>query len=191
MIESSVKIGASLPDEVTFQHSVFCQTVLPYRDPGPDVRIWERKQGQVSLSLEAGRVKDPHGDYVPVGLPYGPAARLLLCHLNTEALRTGSAVVDAGDSLSAFVRRLQGFDPNGYQIRRVRDQLVRLSSAVSASPPTAKGAPFRSIHRSSPPSMSGKKGLRENGSCFRRKSGFPPITLQACKPTLCRLTSGP
>ncbi|MFO1429953.1 MAG: hypothetical protein U1F76_07425 [Candidatus Competibacteraceae bacterium] len=81
MIESSVKIAATLPDEILFQHSVFCQTVLPYRDPGTEIRIWEREQGQVSLLLEAGRAKDPQGQYVPIGLPYGSAARLMLCHL--------------------------------------------------------------------------------------------------------------
>jgi hypothetical protein len=130
MIESSVKIGATLPDEVVFQHSVFCQTVLPYRDPGPDVRVWEREQGQVSLRLEAGHVKDPQGQYVPVGLPYGPAARLILCHLHTEALKTGRPAVDVGDSLTAFVRRLQGFDPNGQEIRKVKNQLIRLAAAL-------------------------------------------------------------
>jgi hypothetical protein len=130
LIESSVKIGATLPDEIVFQHSVFCQTVLPYRDPGPDVRIWEREQGQVSLRLEAGHVKDPQGQYVPVGLPYGPAARLILCHLHTEALKTGRPAVDVGDSLTAFVRRLHGFDPDGRQIRKVKDQLTRLSAAL-------------------------------------------------------------
>jgi len=139
MIESSVKIDATLPDEVVFQHSVFCQTVLPYRDPGPDVRIWEREQGQVSLSLEAGRIKDPQGQYVPVGLPYGPAARLILCHLHTEALKTGSPAVDVGDSLTAFVRRLHGFDPDGRQIRKVKDQLTRLAAALIRLAATREG----------------------------------------------------
>src|SRR5512143_303857 len=112
MIESSVKIAAALPDEILFQHSVFCQTVLPYRDPGPNIRVWERKQGRVSLSLEAGRAKDPQGQYVPVGLPYGSAARLMLCHLNTTALQTGKRAVETGSSMTAFFRRLQGRDCN-------------------------------------------------------------------------------
>src|SRR6202035_139048 len=30
---------------VTFQHSILCQTSLPYRDPGDDVRTWERLNG--------------------------------------------------------------------------------------------------------------------------------------------------
>lgn len=130
MIESSVKIGATLPDDLLFQHTVFCQTVLPYRDPGPEVRIWERQQGNVSLSLEAGRAKDPQGQFVPVGLPFGTAARLILCHLNTEALRTGSPVIEIEGSMTAFVARLQGFGPNGAQIRKFKDQLVRLSAAL-------------------------------------------------------------
>lgn len=130
MIESSVKIAATLPDDILFQHTVFCQTVLPFRDPGPDVRIWEREQGNIFLSLEAGRAKDPQGKFVPVGLPFGPAARLILCHLNTEALQTGCPVIDVKDSLTAFVARLQGFRPNGQQIRKFKEQLTRLSAST-------------------------------------------------------------
>lgn len=130
LIASSVQIAARLPDDILFQHTVFCQTVLPYRDPGPEVRIWERQQGNVSLSLEAGRTKDPQGQFVPVGLPFGAAARLILCHLNTEALRTGSPVIEIAGSMTAFVARLQGFGPNGAQIRKFKDQSIRLSAAL-------------------------------------------------------------
>ena len=31
--------------EVTFQHSIFCQVSLPYRDPGDDVREWDTGTG--------------------------------------------------------------------------------------------------------------------------------------------------
>lgn len=130
VIESSVKIRAEPPDEVVYQHSVFCQTVLPYRDPGPDVREWERQQGQASLLLEAGHIRGPWGKYVPVGLPYGPTARLILTYLNTQALRTHNRVIEVHDSLTAFVRRLQGFDPSGPQIARTKEQLLRLSGCV-------------------------------------------------------------
>jgi hypothetical protein len=130
MIESGIQIAVQLPDDILFQHTVFCQTVLPYRDPGPEVRIWERQQGNVSLSLEAGRTKDPQGQFVPVGLPFGTAARLILCHINTEALRTGSPVIEIEGSMTAFVARLQGFGPNGTQIRKFKDQSIRLSAAL-------------------------------------------------------------
>jgi len=130
LIENSVKIGAKLADDILFQHTVFCQTVLPYRDPGPEVRIWEREQGNVSLSIEAGRAKNPQGKFVPIGLPFGTAARLILCHLNTEALRTGSPVIEIEGSMTAFIARLQGFSPNGAQIRKFKDQLIRLSTSI-------------------------------------------------------------
>lgn len=131
MIESSVQImGQPVPEEFLYQHTLFCQTVLPYRDPGPNVRKWEREQGQISLRLEAGSAKDPYGRYIEVGLPFGPAARLILCHLNTEALRIGSAVIEVKDSLTAFVHRLLGFAPNGREIRKFKDQLTRLSAAT-------------------------------------------------------------
>ncbi len=130
MIESSVRIAATLPDDVVFQHAVFCQTVLPYRDPGPEVRTWERRQGGAHLRLEAGYAKDPRGEYVPVSLPYGPAARLILCHLNSAALKTRSRTVEIDGSMTSFVARLHGFSPDGRQIRKFKDQLTRLAAAL-------------------------------------------------------------
>jgi hypothetical protein len=32
LIESAVQIEAEDPDSITYQHTVFCQTGLPYRD---------------------------------------------------------------------------------------------------------------------------------------------------------------
>lgn len=131
MIESSVEImGQPVPDDFLYQHTLFCQTVLPYRDPG-QVRTWERAQGDTRLYLEAGRIYDQNTDSPkPVGLPFGPAARLIMCHLNTEALRRGSPAIEVEGSMTAFVRRLQGFEPNGHEIRRFKDQAARLSAAL-------------------------------------------------------------
>ena len=44
---------------ILYQHSVLCQTCMPYRDPGDTVRIWQRRNGIVRLELQAGRVLDP------------------------------------------------------------------------------------------------------------------------------------
>lgn len=128
MIESSVQIRAKLPNEIVYQHSVFCQTVLPYRDPGLDVRKWERQQGNALLQITAGEIADKRQQkFIPVGLPCGPAARLILTHVNTRAIQTQDRMIDTESGLTAFVRRLKGFDPNGYEIRRFKEQLVRLS----------------------------------------------------------------
>jgi hypothetical protein len=114
---------------VLFQHTVFCQTGLPYRDPGPELRLWQRSQGAAHLEIQAGRAFHPgEGAFVDVGLPFGPKPRLILAHLNAEALRTGSSMVHVETSLTAFVRRL-GLCRDGRSIRIVKDQLTRLATA--------------------------------------------------------------
>jgi len=115
---------------LSFQHTVFCQAGLPYRNPGDDVREWKREQGAVSLLVEAGQARHPKSrDWVKLGLPWGTKPRLILAHLNAEALRQDSPVIEVENSLSAFVKRIRGFD-GGREIRAFKDQLSRLSVAV-------------------------------------------------------------
>jgi hypothetical protein len=45
--------------ELLFQHTVLCQTCLPYRDPGDDVREWTRVNGAVHLKVLAGEAMHP------------------------------------------------------------------------------------------------------------------------------------
>jgi hypothetical protein len=116
--------------EICFQHSVLCQTGLPYRDPGDDVRLWKRKQGNAALEIEAGRIPDPaKGEHVNVGLPWGVKPRLILAHLNAEALRQSSPDIEIETSLSAFVKRIRGFD-GGREIRMFKEQLRCLEAAT-------------------------------------------------------------
>ena len=109
---------------------MLCQTCLPYRDPGDEIRSWERTNGRVSLLVSAGKAFHPTTErFVDVGLPYGAKPRLVLYHLNAEALRTQSPVIELEDSLTAFVKRTLGLDTGGRNIRTVKDQLTRLSAA--------------------------------------------------------------
>lgn len=118
------------PDSLAYQHSVFCQTGMPYRDPGDDVRVWERSQGAATLKIFAGELADPKQKrLVEVGLPWGTKSRLVLAHINGEALRQGSNVIEIEDSLTAFVRRIRGFE-HGREIRMFKNQLARLSAAT-------------------------------------------------------------
>lgn len=114
---------------LAFQHTVFCQTSLPYRDPGDDVRLWQREQGAITLEVQAGRVANPETrKMVEVGLPWGTKPRLILAHLNAEALRQGSPMIEIESSLTAFVKRIRGFQ-HGREIRAFKDQLTRLSAS--------------------------------------------------------------
>ena len=115
--------------KICFQHSVICQTGMPYRDPGNDVQEWQRDQGSASLLLVAGKVQNPEsGKWENVGLPWGTKARLILAHLNAEALRQQSPMIEVEGSLSAFVRRIRGFSP-GREITAFKQQLTRLANA--------------------------------------------------------------
>ncbi|MHB8303192.1 MAG: hypothetical protein ACYDC6_10215 [Acidobacteriaceae bacterium] len=51
----AVAASVEQPDlrSVLYQHTVFCQTSLPYRDPGAEARIWERLNGDVHLKGSA------------------------------------------------------------------------------------------------------------------------------------------
>ena len=128
LIDRAVQIEAQDPESLLFQHTVFCQTGLPYRDPG-QLRLWRRSQGATHLEVEAGRAFHPgKADFVDVGLPFGPKPRLILAYLNAEALKTGSPVIEVEDSLTAFVARI-GLCREGRSIRTVKDQLSRLAAS--------------------------------------------------------------
>ena len=120
----------SEPDEVLYQHSILCQTGLPYRNPGDDVRIWERTNGQAKLKVIAGEAFHPDvNDFVELGLPYGPKPRLILAHLNSEALRQQSPQIEVEASLTKFVKRL-GFTTDGRTIGTIKDQLAKLAACT-------------------------------------------------------------
>ena len=129
-IKASVDIAMEPPEVISYQHTVLCQTSLPYRNPGKDVRIWERRQGDVGLRVEAGAAQLPDKpEWVELPLPSGPKARLILCYLNAEAIKQQSSVIEVQDSLTAFVKRLN-LDPKGRNINSIKRELSALSAST-------------------------------------------------------------
>lgn len=130
LIAASTAIRSDPPNRIDFLHTVQCQCGIPYKNPGDGVLEWDRKQGNASLRIEAGSAIDPRtGNFVRLGLPYGEKPRLVLIHLATEAVRTGSPVVDVEESMTAFARSL-GLETNGQQLRALKDQLARMAAAT-------------------------------------------------------------
>lgn len=116
--------------DIMYQHTLLCQTGLPFRDPGTDIRRWERVNGNAVLLIRAGDILDPKTKrYREIGLPFGPKPRLILAHLNTEALKSGSAVIETEKSLTQFLSQGLGLDSKGRNFRAVKDQLARLSAS--------------------------------------------------------------
>jgi Plasmid encoded RepA protein len=116
--------------EIGYHPRLFCQLVLPYKDPG-DAEIWGRRNGNRSLTIEPGRKLGRDGKPYCFGYPYGTIPRLLLTWLATEAVRTQSPELVLGETLSKFMDQL-GLAPTGGvrgNITRLRDQMNRLFKA--------------------------------------------------------------
>jgi len=130
VIEAASAWDADEALSLLYQHSALCQTFLPYRDPGDEARSWERLNGNVHLEVLAGKAMHPIEErLLPVGLPFGPKARLVLMHINQQALLAQSPEIEVQDTLTSFVRRSLKLDTGGRTVRTVKDQLARLSAA--------------------------------------------------------------
>ena len=130
LLSDPLLVDPSTDGPILYQHSVLCQTCLAIPRPWRGSAALERKNGLVRLEFRRPglRWRTPD-EFMDVGLPYGPKPRLVLYHLNAEALRTQSPAIELEDSLTAFVKRTLGLDPKGRNIRTVKDQLTRLSAA--------------------------------------------------------------
>jgi hypothetical protein len=116
--------------EILYQHTVLCQTCLPFRDPGDEARTWERLNGTVHLKVLAGEAMHPEqARLVPVGLPFGPKARMILMHINQQAIQQKTPEIEIQNTLSKFVRKTLELASHGRNMRTVKDQLARLSAA--------------------------------------------------------------
>lgn len=116
--------------DAAFQHSVLCQTYLPYRDPGDDVTLWEHEQGKASLTIQCLKEKHPEKEqYVYLGLPYGTKARLITAYLNTQAIITQSPLIDVDSSISSFIERI-GLARKGKNVIEVKNQLARIAASI-------------------------------------------------------------
>ncbi|MEP7309349.1 MAG: replication protein RepA [Acidobacteriota bacterium] len=128
MIEAAEAIRDGRPEDIAFQHSVLCQTSLPYRRT--PLRRWEAQNGNVMLLVQAGEAYDREKQqWVELPLPFGPKARLILMYLNSEAIRTRSPIIEVENSMTAFLRQLQRRDPNGDEIQKFKQQLSALAQA--------------------------------------------------------------
>jgi hypothetical protein len=106
-------------------YSGWCQAALPHKRV-TDSNYWQIDSEFVSLIVESGVVRGGHGKPVPVGLPFGSKARLILLYLQAEALRTNSREVELGKSMRAWMTRM-GIPSCGKNITDVRDQSNRLA----------------------------------------------------------------
>src|SRR3954453_10983629 len=93
LLNLATDIATSPADDLVFIHTIMAQCALPAAKPPKNAMVWERRQARATRLAEGGRVINPKtGHFEPLGLPYGPKARLLLMRLNSEAVGRHSPV---------------------------------------------------------------------------------------------------
>lgn len=109
ILTAAVDIWQDDPLDIVYQHSLFCQIALPRRRT--DARIFERSYQHGLIRVEAGVLYDGK-TLVEQPMPAGPKPRLALIHINSEAVRTRSPLVEVDGSVRQFMERL-GLNTDG------------------------------------------------------------------------------
>lgn len=129
-----------LDNEQTYQHAGLCQNYFPRRQPKGLLpsEAWEKVNGKATLFVQPLPVRNPQtGKMQYLGIPFGPAVRMLLCHINTQALLQGKSTIDIAHNMTEFVKSI-GLSVGGNQLQTIKNQLARLAaSSVSLSFETA------------------------------------------------------
>jgi Plasmid encoded RepA protein len=131
LIQTQTHIRTSEELAMVWSHAVFCQIGLPYRDPGDEVREWERRNGNLFLKVNAGEALNPDTEqWVKLGLPWGPKVRLVQIYLDTQAVKTQSPIIETDSSLTRFITEKLKLHSKGGNIRLVKDALARLAAST-------------------------------------------------------------
>lgn len=108
-----------IPSKTGYMARAMVLATIPHSKLPDNITVYERKNGDYSLSLLANP---------KYGLPYGTIPRMLMSWVSMEAVRTQNPTIMLGDTLSDFMRRL-GYTPTGGKkgtIQRLKEQAKRL-----------------------------------------------------------------
>jgi Plasmid encoded RepA protein len=124
-IEAAAAYMADEENAIGYLYSGWCQAALPHRKL-PDDKGWQVRSGSVGLIVQPGMRFGAANEPVPVGVPYGSRARLILIYLQGEAIRTQSREVELGRSLRVWMGKL-GISIGGDSVAAVRNQADRIA----------------------------------------------------------------
>jgi len=120
-VEAAALVLAEEETRLGITHAGFAMTSLPHKRI--EQPVWRRDGGRTTLLVEAGHDRDG----VPIGVPYGSIARLILLYLQTEAIRTNSPEVELGPSMNSWMGRM-GMRAGGKTYQLVAEQARRISA---------------------------------------------------------------
>src|SRR4051794_7558566 len=87
VVEAAAAYMSAEDNQNGYLYSGWCQTALPHKRI-PDGERWQVDHERLSLIVEPGFRMGPDREAIPVGVPYGSRARLILIYLQSEAIRT-------------------------------------------------------------------------------------------------------
>lgn len=114
--------------QLLFLSKIFIVANLPHREP-PAGQHWIKRNGDFTLHLSGGE-RIVGDEVVPIGIPYGSYARLILIWITTQAILNKSKVFKLKESLSKFMKDI-GIQPTGSAngtIKGLKEQFIRLCS---------------------------------------------------------------
>lgn len=119
-VETAFAVMSDDEQRIGIMHAGFSMTALPHKEIAEPV--WTRRGGPIKLRIDSGTDEDG----LPVGIPFGSIARMILLYLQTEAVKTRSREVELGRSMNQWLSSMN-IDGGGRQYRLVREQSRRLS----------------------------------------------------------------
>lgn len=120
-IDCAASILAEEEESIGITYAGWCLTALPHRRISD--LTWKRESHKITLLVASGHDQDE----TPIGVPYGPTARLILIYLQTQAIRANSRKIELGRSLNDWTRRM-GLSRGGRTFNTVREQARRIST---------------------------------------------------------------
>lgn len=125
VIEIAADYMADEEGGIGFIYSGFAQAALPHRRLADDA-VWQVQTEHVLLLVEPGRRPVRDGVPMPIGVPYGSRARLIMLYLMTRAIETGCREVELGRSMRHWLDKM-GIPQGGPSSQGVKEQAERLS----------------------------------------------------------------
>jgi hypothetical protein len=120
-IEAAASILGEEASRMGITHAGFAMTSLPHKRI--EETVWRRQSPNTTLLVASGHTEQGE----PIGVPYGSIARLILLYLQTEAIKTGSAEVDLGRSMNAWLSKMN-LAIGGKTYNLVAEQARRISN---------------------------------------------------------------
>ncbi|MBP0447794.1 plasmid replication initiator [Roseomonas sp. SSH11] len=125
VVDAAADFMADEEGGIGFLFSGWAQAALPHKRL-PDDAPWQVQTERVMLLVQPGRRAVRDSAPVPIGVPYGSRARLIMLYLQTEAIRTNSREVELGKSLRSWLAKMD-IAWGGKTVKDVREQAERIS----------------------------------------------------------------